>query len=1345
MFEEIFRKAFIRSEPFQELLEKAEGADALSPIPSAAAKSKKPLAAPTNIGKKKVNAIKIPTGSPAGAKVKTGTQLDTSKTAVKKVITTPQGTQQKTFHESPMGEPAALVVPKAKKATQKPVGAGAGKSLEQPQQNVPHPKGGTVAVGHGSDKIPVVPEFDHKAKWYHDNLKIGDKVHFNAFSDAYGDYRPISSEVTALNPEGAKILHVQHPHKDFKDDPNAPPFPVHYGKILKFERADEKNPHLKHHFEYSGEFDNPDITSPEGVGPEKKIDPIAHHEHMQKREEIIKHKTDAIKQHLEGGDIVEFWTQDPLSKKISVLFGTAANLKPTQPQGGVGKAGGKSGASGQVDVNHVAVHTKDGVHEVPLDQVKRFGKYIVNKLHMYSFDPDNLEWMEDDKSSTGIHPADEESAMVTPKHIPGDAINTKVPEPSTQATSQIPENKIEPFADEPHPAASPLHPKDPKNVIHDAGGFVNHEDEDNIYFTHPDSKELFEIPREQVTPERVAQILGKKLVNTQEELDQKPAKATFDVTKHWTHHFPAEHVPNVRNMLHTVDTLRAKGTVIPPSILAARHHLLSDDSYENAYRAASQLQKYLKNPDPTKEIKPPTKLQDYQERLGMDPAELNDIGVAKEKLGGTKPADYYLQQKQAAAVDTLSKYAEAHNLHDLGVKLGHTDVTKDQRNLIDFYRHFLKQQSEKANPGQATAPLSLQLPTDEHIANARHLNELNEHLHRSKLDIPAYQNKLGQLNDVLQHTPDSPEVAKLFNELHTYAYDRAQNDPHYKAYMLQQNIQDKVADKIDPATMDKINERLEGVERGITNPEVATMQIGNYLQKLGIDVNKLMPDQNAGTMMTPTQSAKLRLNNLMNSRKFQEGQAETDQQLKKIEQGMEGKEGVAPLAGASPKTVKLPNSSGGMMDFSPKDLTEISNGIKKRIKDYQEIKSMPGADTHDTQAYLKNIAAGINDNISRYNHLSEKFAEMGEQVEPLDVDTSIFKNPKAVKEEGSLPSTEQLVHDFQNKIEADDKVWLRSAVEAQKNQINVERKHFLNFSRKFSPFVQQDIANIDKMMQQQLDEEKWEPLSEGTAMTPQGKKFLDVMNEYVAKVKRREKIAGMPIEEAYKSLADIISAEKTIVRRDVSLALRKAFYNDYEAPELPTAANLLASYFDDFIDTVMGTYKHIPVPVRKSILRSLLKSLIADVVKDNEFAASNMREDYTAPIDNEVVKSMGMEVANIVTLFRLEAEPEKTFFVIDINKGKKTRPHAIERELDNVKKYASGLRPIHNKQKLSSEEWFYKLKNLETQMYQAHMFSRRVSEHRLRKFVLDNDNKTVLNFYNDNLKQLNERLSSVEE
>jgi hypothetical protein len=1355
MFEEIFRKSFDHSKPFEELLEKAADADALSPIPSAV-KSKKPLAAPTNVGKKKTNSIKLPTGSAAGAKIKTGTQLDSSKVATKKTITTPTGTQQKTFHESPMGEPAALVIPQAKKTSQKIIGknASAPNKLEQPKQHVPHPEGGTVAVGHGKDKVPVIPQFDHKAKWYHDNLKVGDKVHFNAFSSAYNDYRPISSEVTALNPNGEKILYVKHPAKEFQDNPDAPPFPVHYGKIHKFERPDEKNPHLKHHFEYAGEFDSPDITAPEGALPEKKIDPIVHHEEMQKREEIIKHKTDAIKQHLEGGDIVEFWTQDPVTKKVSVMFGSAYNLKPTQPQGGVGKAGKGKGGEGQVDINHVAVQTKDGVHEVPLDQVKRFGKYVVNKLHMYSFDPDKLEWMEDDKSSTGVHPADEESAAVTPQHIPGDAMDTKVHEPTTQPAAAAINHTPDAYENEPHPLITPLHSKDPKNVIHDAGGFVNHEDEDNIYFTHPDTKELFEIPRDKVTPETVAKMLNKKLVNSQEELAEKEkgVKPTFDVSKHWTHHFPSSHVPVVRGLVENIDKLRAEGKVLPPSVLAARHHLLSDDSFENSYKAASTLQKFLKNPDPTANLKPPTKLEDYKEKLGVEPAELQDINVAKEKLGGTKPADHYLEQKQKTAIASLAKYADENGLQELGAKMANLDVTKDQRGLIDFYRHFVKQQAEKANEGKTVAPLSLQLPTDEHIANQRHLGEMNDFLHQNKLAIPHYKNKMQNLSDLMEHSPDSPEVHKEFNDLHNYAYERGQNDQHYKVDMLKRAIQDKFADKLTPEVKNLLNDRFESMERGITSPNQEIPKISKYLKdKFGIDASKLMTPKEGISPFTPTQSAKMRVDALMQHRKAKEMEQEAAQSMDKIKQGMQSEEGKAPLAGAGSKTVAVPapgNSLTGKQQYSSQDLASVAKNLKGRVKLYNDIMSQPGADKDpEVKQLLTNIAADINRNMGDYNTASEKFAEMGEQIPPLDFEWNGGKSEAAPSPEGEYqnPSTEKLLMDFDTKAEADNKHWLRAAVEAQKNQINVERKHFLNFAKKFSPYVQHDIANIDKIMSQQLDQQKWEPLPESAASTPQGKKFLDLMNDYIAKVQRREKMAGVPLEEAYKSLTDLIAAEKTIVRRDLSLALRKSFYNDYNAPELPQASTLLAAYFDDFIDTVMGTYTHIPVPVRKSILRSLLKSIIADVVKDNEFSAANMREDYTAPIDNEVVKSIGTEVANIVTLFRLEAEPQKTFFVIDINKGKSKKAHPIEKQLSDIKKYSSGLRPIHSNAKLTAEEWFFKLKNLETQMYQAKMFSRRVSEHRLRKFTLDNDNKTVMKFYNDNLKELNERLESLED
>jgi hypothetical protein len=1357
MFENLFKKAFNNSEPFRELLEKAiEGADPLTPIFSSSSKGKTP--SPPAIKKK--NAIKIPSASPAGAKTKTTTQLDSSKIATKQMVTTPQGVQNKTYHEAPVGQVANLVVPKDKKTKAVASNTSQKNAIQQEVTHQPHPSGGTVTVGHPSHTVPVVPEFDHKAKWYHDRLQPGDKVHFNAWSDAYKDWRPISSEVLALNPDGQKILHVKPTHKDLKDDPEAPPMPVHYGRITHFERNDEKEPGLYHKYSYPGQFENPDITAPEGALPDKKIDPIIHHQEMMKREEAIKQKVEGVKKWVQGGDIIEFYTQDPLTKKISVKFGTAYNLQPTKPSGGVkGGQSGKGGKDQQQEINHVAVQTADGWHEVPLDQIKRFGQHHVGKWHFYSFNPDKLEWREDTDAATGAQAGDEEAATVLPTVTPGKANNTEIPEPTTQPKPSNINTPVEPFKDEPHPSVPKLHPQNPTTVISDAGGKVVDEDEDYVYFRHPDAAGVFEIPRDKVTPEVISKMLGKKLVSKDEELaPKKDMTNVIQPAEHWTHKMPEELVAHVRGIVDKIDEYRQKGIALPPSVLAARHQLLSAKNDKGAYRAAAKLDSFMKNPDPLANIKPPTKLDDYNEELGGNAKNIKDVSEAKDILSTVKPADYYLQQKQADVLSHLKDYASFHGLPQIASKLS-VDVTKDNRKLLDFYKHYIQHKAEQENEGSNIAPLSANLPSDEHLENSRHLSDLNDYMYEQKLAIPAYQKKMLDLNYLLHENPDHEDVNKKFNDIHSYLYDRGENDPHYQLYLLEQQIEDKYMDKLPPEAAENLKARFQNAEQGITNPAMELDRTIAQFKNNGMPLeppkverdfdaaeaeknqnNKLQPY--AGPFLSRTNEYKSRIDNFIKLRQGLEAQKNAENNLAKVEQELEGGEG-SPKLPNSNATVTIPNAKGEHERFNLKAVSSVMKDLKNIEKTYLDLATSGNTD-HETKQTIKTLEGGLKSVAEKYNNLAQKFSEIGTPIEPYNM-PDLEKLQQKPSEESGLPSTSKMMLDFNTKADASAKVWLRNAIESQKNQINVERKHFLNAARKFPPYVQADIANLDKYIGAQMDKQEWEPAPESVVTTPQGKKFLDIFNDYIAKVKRREKMAGVPVEEAYKSLSDLISAEKKIVRRDLSLAIRKSFFNDNDAQEIKHLSSLLASYFDDFIDTVMNRYSNIPLPVRKSIVRTLLKSMISDVVKDNEFSASTMKDDYTAPIDDVVIKSIGAEVANLVTLFKLEAEPDKTFFVIDVNKASNKKPHAIERQLGDLKKFASGLKPIHHATKIAPDEWFEKLKALEYRMHQAKMFKKKISEHRLRKFVTDNDNRTIMKFYNDNLHELNERLSSFED
>lgn len=1373
------------SEPFQDLIEKA--IDWSGVTPSSGFKKKKkvnltptsstdqtpsvsPAEPPTPKKKQPVKPLKIkqPAGSPVNAGTHTTIQLDSNTAKVKKVAVTPDGAQNKTYHEGVGGnvKPAKL---KAKPLII-PATANPKKKAEEAQNKVTykqHPSGETVATGHPQGKVPVDIKLDDKGKWYHDKLKVGDKVGFNGWSDAFKQWTPVESEVTELNPNGEKLIHVKHLHQDFANDPDAPPMQVHYNKLNHFKRKMDSDPGKWEHYEYPGEYQEPTADDPQEAPPEKKLSAEEHHQHAVHQAEIVKAKTDSIKKHLEGGDVIEFWMKDPMSNKLTLNIGTAHNMATLGGPGGAKKASkmksdGKDGEA--PEVNNVIVQTKYGFEDVPLDHVKRFGKYLVDELHMFQFNPETLKWERDGKSaqeSVPVDPKQQQAAPETlPSHVPhpstldqtpalpvakpatppavpqpeqvgGAGATSSVPGVATSSAPEVPQQNVPSTA-----ASDPT--QDIAHTIMDAGAkFLGNDDEDgSIFFQDPKTGRVHAINKDNFTHDAVLRALGKTPAPSNKDSfsDQPDAEKdqSQDITQHWTHQLPEDLVGHVRGLLDKIDAHRKKGDVVPPSILIARHNLLNNYDSKKAMKNAAKIEEYLHNPDALPKVKPPLQREDFQKKFN-GATDFNSISLeqAKEKLGSNKPASPMLQQKQQQALDKLNDMANEFKLQGFSGALGQINPDTDNRNLINFYK--VKLEDAIKGSKQTHQPFHLDMPSDEHIEQEHHLDDLADHMQHNGLLIPSKQKKLQQLQYFIHNAPDSPMVGKLMNELHNYSYETGPNDPHFKLATMEKQIDDLKADKLPPGLLAYLKKDVDDANNGLVNPEEALKNIQKLSDEHGLKLKipEPVPYDNS-------EGSKAKLDAMVQHRKL------VEEQKKIKEEEAKAKASQVPNEAPKAATPVDQNAQNQQVNLKVKDAQKTLTRLQTWEKNYNKIIQ----DLHDskvsnpdpaTQTVLNNMYKTIQEDFGKLQGLQKELGGMGIDV-PMYKPNVMPYGSEAGATDDVLDKVTSNISKLHNDHENRKKQWLENQIGFTHNDIQVLRSHFMSRAMKQLPAVQQDLKNIDSVIGQMLNDQQWKPVDIGQATTPQGKQFLELVNEKIEQLRNREQLAGIPLEEALgKSLGEIIISQKKLARRDVSLALRKSFYNDKDSPDLQHATNLLSSYVDDFIDAIMNTYTNIPVSVRKSITSKLLKSLINDVIKDNEYSAMLMKSDYTAPLDESVIKSLGRRIAGIVTEFRMETNGDP-MLVINLNKSITTNKSGV-----TSKYFTHGHRLMKGHVNFTHDVWSDLFIDLEDCMYKAGILAVKVSPYRISKFVGDNDQKSLTDFYNENLEILNNRLSEMKD
>ena len=777
-------------------------------------------------------------------------------------------------------------------------------------------------------------------------------------------------------------------------------------------------------------------------------------------------------------------------------------------------------------------------------------------------------------------------------------------------------------------------------------------------------------------------------------------------------HLKPEHFDSATMALDKINNYMKSNSDVPFKVLKARHDLHVGNNIDSASKIIHQ---FVDNNGAVDSIAPPKTMQDFEQLVGAKVSDPNFLTVAEQKLASDKPASEYLDRMQTNTIKTLQWLATKHGFKGLSDRLGKVDASKDNRELLDVYKAFLQRNVDLpvASAGKPLPPpFDIHTPTDEHIDMANHLEELRNHLQDKKLLTPSYEQRADTLAQHLETDPDSKWVNKTFNQMHRFANDTGVDDPMFQFDTLKEQYE-KAGEIEDPEKRTEAQRVIEGVQSMSLDPAKAVKKLGKLMEESGIKVE--LPESEE-EMPSKTAYAKLQSvkNGVAMHKQTKVLQNNIDQLGKEVDKYQEEKASVPSEEGT--KGLQVPTSPAASgpatkdkaLYFKVRDLRNTIVGAEKNL---QKFYAGGGTSSEYIQdPAIKAMKHALKSAIDDYNLQGKKLADVdGKEFEPY---VSKIEHPVDEQQVKAKEEHNKTVQDGVNHM-ADVAV----------KRFQQKRNNILENSQFYSPDIQSDIANINHAIQQSGKSGKY--LDMGMAKTNFGLKLINAYHAFLAEKQEADEYYDNWSE---KSLVKLIEAEKILARRDISIALRKSFYNDVNSNDLTRCTELLGAYFDEFIDSFMTTYKAIPVDVRKTGNRALLKGLIKDVIKNNEFSASTMQEDFTAPLTDDVIKSMGQKIATIATDFRMETKP---MFVFDLNKSD-TSSKSIHRE-----PVIHNLSLIKSDKVSSAEQWVERLVYIENIMYKAGLFPYRTNANRFKKFVKDNDEVALKSFYNECVEQLN--------
>jgi hypothetical protein len=1081
-------------------------------------------------------------GTPLKADTHTSTVVDSSLVPVKQTVNTPEGVKQKTFHES-----STINTPSVSGFN-----ASASKAPQSTLQTSPF--------------VPQAP-WDAKAQYYHNNLRIGDTVGFHGYSDALKNWVPTQSKVVDLNPEGEKVIHVAPTHASTKDNPEAPPVPVHYSEVTHFKRPNPDDPNKKDHFEYDGEYDTPpnDVSDHK---PDPHVVPTAD-EMMNEHTNMLearKKKIDSAKKLVQPGDFIHYSVPDPETGKIVHLKGIVAD-----------DAGGKN------NKNATGVNILNQNHEleqIPYHLVSRVGKKIGHRMIPFAFDTKNGRWdISDDNiksKSSAVNESEPEMSEDEPK-VQND-----------QQQEQGENNPIEEIKGDLTPFA---------NTLKTAGANIEGVENGKVYFTIPNSDKTFKLPVGKVSPEAVDEIIK-----------ENTPKKEFGEDDHWVNKLQPNIVKKMSSALASV--MQHEGQ-LPARIIAAKNRLLHPKNDKQYFESYAEISEFLKDPIGFKKDNPPKNVDYFKDEHKLDVNNPNSLNVADKKLTEDSPniSNPFFRNKQESAASQIFDIAKSNGLNDIASKISGVDPSKDNTELLHYYRNYL----DNALSKDGKQPTKIDIPSVDQAHLFDNLDELSSKMEDSGLDHPYYTSVIDKLNHLIEKNPNSPSIDKLFGELNNYVHVNGKNDPREQIDTLKSELSSGNFGDIDPEDKEKIDSILSSN----LDPQKQMDDAKKILNKYGEYEPDMVEGQNKDLEALNYLNGKLGQPNTPPSSSGKQGQEYYSNGLPKP----------SPSGGSSNNdTTYAPPGKKWITQFGmPKlvdDTGSVTQNKTSQISPQNSQHAQPKAPNkqsvldnkrHEIERFSQALEGLANnpkelarhkkeqgnavigkyeDQIKEYNQLGEEHSkETGEHFTPMK---SIFDQGGEEQD----PHSKEL-HDRLSRQASDahdsDASYMRTAVLGAQHTIDLHRRHFMQNLDQYNPDVKDDIKAIDGHIGGTIKNETWEPIPEKIATTQTGKRYIQEINNQINRVRNVQKITGISAGDLFKALQSDIESEKVIAKRDFGIAIKKSF-GETNSREIASHFNV---YLDDIVEITMTSFPNIPVKVRKSITRHFVKCINNDVIKNN--------------------------------------------------------------------------------------------------------------------------------------------------
>lgn len=765
------------------------------------------------------------------------------------------------------------------------------------------------------------------------------------------------------------------------------------------------------------------------------------------------------------------------------------------------------------------------------------------------------------------------------------------------------------------------------------------------------------------------------------------------------------------------------GKDVPPEVLEAKEELAEG---KNLAPNAAIVEEFVNTPRAATPLKMEhPSIEHYQNEFGKTLFDPQTLINAKNSLLPEAPTPLagFAAEKQRNAISSLKNFVEENKdvpgMANILNRLTVLDSNNDSRKYLEFLGSAAKQAVEEAK-GPTT--FHLVLPTDRDIANVKHLDKLADYLHGAGLVTPQTDQKLQILGVLLNEAPGDPKVERLFARLHDLA-ENGSSDPEFRFDYIANELAERGAleeERLAEASPEmaeaaqKLNEILNEPKTTSQQYDEALKQIVPLLQKLNIkvDIPPEIPRRGTAKRVEDQIQASQQVKQIFNE------QEQIGKQINQLEDEA-AKNTLSPAESKQAETLRL-----------ARDLKILRDKIRINEENMRVLRETGVVDHVRGQNVAESVYSSMLSNttalVDRYNELVDQAKEHGINSKHYE----LFKEEK--EKEGEDREGTRLRHqEFMQKLDSKLDELRNNAVK----NFEITRRHLLSSSSMYSPEARSDLREVNDLINQHL--QTLAKIDPRVASTVIGRHLIDAFNSYTQRVgeiqEQRNEYAN---STTVKSLEETMNAEKVIARRDIALALRKSFYNDKDDESISHAADLLGSYFDDVVDRIFTRFNNLPLEVKKGWSRRTVRSLIKSIVKENAHVVTDMRHDFTVPLDKGVIREMGEEIANIATNFDMAANKFKHFYTIPLSKS-------VPAYNPKLQYFESDLKVFDRDEKLTAPRLEAAITELDKEMFKAGLTTVQLSPNRIRKFMLDNSLTTAAKMYNDGVKELYRRLFEI--